>query len=294
MRNRPYNTIRIPSRPTKKSLEAVEKKQKDLKKSLDKKEKVDFLPPPDEWKTAGTKIIKFDTDFNKIPQRPHMETQLIPNHPCRTYICGASNQGKSNLLMNLFSRPDFYGPVDKSYFDKVYLFSPTALMDSLIRYLGIPKSQIFSKLDISQIEKILAEQEEDIKKIGDVSKADKICLIFDDSQSNKKFLNSKVFMELCIFSRHLSVSIFFLGQCYNKAPNFLRTNSSHVIYFAGSCNENEKVVDDHTPARHTKEEFRKILDHCTKEQYSFIYMRDRVPPSEKYCKCFDYVLKLNK
>jgi DNA replication protein DnaC len=59
------------------------------------------------------KIVRYDTNKHKIKQRPMMEKNIIPTHASAVVFCGRSGSGKSNLLVNLAERPEFYGKTDK-------------------------------------------------------------------------------------------------------------------------------------------------------------------------------------
>jgi hypothetical protein len=53
-----------------------------------------------------------------------MEDNIIPQHASAVVFCGRSGSGKSNLLVNLAERPEFYGKTKKDnpktgYFDLI-------------------------------------------------------------------------------------------------------------------------------------------------------------------------------
>ncbi len=62
-------------------------------------------------------------------------------------LVGESGSGKSTLLANLLKDGRFYGPSEqrpKGWFDKIFLFSPTANGDDIQKSLNIPKKNVFT------------------------------------------------------------------------------------------------------------------------------------------------------
>ena len=59
----------------------------------------------------------------KIKQCQLAQAGILPTHCFRSYIVGASGSGKTNLMLNLLTRPGFY----LNYFDRIFVISPTAL-----------------------------------------------------------------------------------------------------------------------------------------------------------------------
>ena len=92
----------------------------------DVKQKKDETKLPKECKDAGFKIIPFPTNKNQIKQRSAMERDIIPRHSSSVIFNGKSGSGKSQLLVNLMARPEFYGPIqDKHYFGKATSLNKT-------------------------------------------------------------------------------------------------------------------------------------------------------------------------
>ena len=119
---------------------AYDNKDKKKKQTSKPKEKDDDL----------LKILKFDTNKSKIKLRPLQEQNIIPAHPFRLLLVGRSGSGKSMNLVNLMTRPHMYGrtnPNNKktSYFDIVFLFSPTADGgDDLVEHLDLDESKVIT------------------------------------------------------------------------------------------------------------------------------------------------------
>ena len=72
----------------------------------------------------------------------------------------------------------------------------------------------------------------------------------------------------------------------------------NVIYFRGSEDETDQLVDDWTPAGHTKKEFKEIVQYATnpdkESKHNFLYICKFCEPKTRYRKNFDTIMKLKK
>lgn len=255
--------------------------------------KNDKLNLPKECKTAGLSIVAFPTDKHQIKQRPNMEADIIPRHSSSCIFNGKSGSGKSQLLVNLMTRPEFYGPINKKhYFDIIYVFSPTANGgDDLIKFLKIPEKQIYTEFEPEDLDKIVNTQKAFIEKNG-LLKSPKILVIFEDIQSNKKFMNSKSFLKCFIMARHLNISSFLMSQSWTRTPRACRLQANNIFFFPGSKSEHKLLVDEFNPPRLSKVEFNQLIDHATDGSYNFLHINNRAKPEEKFRKNLDEMLKL--
>ena len=131
-------------------------------------------------------IKEIKLEKQKIKQSKLAEMDVLPKHPFRSYIVGASQSGKTNYMLNLMTRDGYY----KSWFDAVCVLSPTALdLDKSYQELEKKtkyekgKDLFFFDCDTQVLQTILDMQEENKKE-------KKILVILDDIVSYKKFCNS--------------------------------------------------------------------------------------------------------
>jgi hypothetical protein len=252
---------------------------------------------PDETKKAGLKIVPYPTNKHKIKQRPNMENHVIPTHASAVIFNGKSGSGKTNLLVNIMSRPEFYG-IDgsgKPYFDIVFLFSPTANGgDDLVRFLDIPKKRIFTEFDTTALDNIIATQKDLIEEKKDITKSPKMLIIFEDIQSDKKFMNSKSFLKCFIQCRHLNISTFLLSQSFTRTPRACRLQANNIFLFPCSRSERKLLIDEFTPPRLSKREFGDLIDHATSDDHSFLHINMREMPRTRFRKNLDEILKLQR
>jgi hypothetical protein len=267
---------------------------------VEKEEKEKDCEPPKECKKKENilKIIPFPTNKKDIEQRPFMKEDIIPRHSSSVIFNGRSGSGKSNLLINLLSRPEFYGrtkPKDEKsqYFDLIFLFSPTAAGgDDLVRFLKIPEKRVFTQMDTKILDNILKTQKDLIAEKG-LEKSPKILIIFEDIQSNNgRIMNSPSFLKCFIQARHLNVSTFLLGQSWTRTPRACRLQANNIFFFPSSGSEVELLVKEFCPPHTDKKTFQKLVEHATKEQYNFLSINMRCPPEKRFRKNLDTILKI--
>ena len=203
------------------------------------------------------KINKINVNSKKIKQCVLASAGVLPKHPFRCYIVGASGSGKTNLLLNLLTRENFY----RNYFDRVFIVSPTALsLDE--SYKTLEKNTKY-------------KQGEDLLFLP--CEVDALQAVLDDVVSFKKFTNSNELLQFSIMSRHYQISMFILSQAFHLIPKSVRLNMSAVIYFKGSAVETETLVEQYCPAGYRKKEFQKLVEDSTDAPYSFLFIDLNTP-----------------
>lgn len=232
-------------------------------------------------------IIPYPTNKKNIPQRPLMEADIIPRHPSAVIFNGKSGSGKSNLMVNLMSRPEFYGKTNKKdkksgYFDVIFLFSPTANGgDDLVKFLDIPKKRIFTDFDASKLDKILDLQDSLVTDKG-LDKSPKMLIIFEDIQSDSKFMNTKSFLRCFIQGRHMNISTFLCGQSWTLTPRKCRLQANNIFFFPSSNSEVDILLKEFCPPHTTNDQFLKMIKYATSDPYHFLHVNMRKPPRERF------------
>jgi hypothetical protein len=222
-------------------------------------------------------IKPLKTVKSKIKQRTLMEKDIIPRHPSSVIFNGSSGSGKSVLLLNMLTRPEFF----KGYFDEIHLFSPTGASDDLFDALKLPEENIHIDMKPSELSDILEEQRDKIEADG-VDKVKKMLIIFEDVQGNSKFMRSKPFLKSFIANRHYGISTWLCGQSWTRTPKACRLQANNIFYFAGSGSENELLANEHTPPGMRKREFMEMLMQGTRNKYDFVHINLRAPHAERY------------
>lgn len=258
--------------------------------TTDKKQDDDSQPntggTPVQLEGFSLEIRALPTDKSKIKQRVLMKKKIIPRHPASVIFNGSSGSGKSTLLLNLLTRKEFF----KNYFDEVFLFSPTGGSDDLFKHAKIPEKNIFMDIKESDLSKILKKQRERIEEKG-IRKAPKILIIFEDIQSNGKFMRSKSFLKSFIANRHYGVSTWLCGQSYTKTPRACRLQANNIFYFRGSGSELERISEEYCPPGMHKKKFADMVEDATREKHSFLHINMHDTFDKRYRKNLDTYLK---
>ena len=232
---------------------------------------------PKEPENDPLTIIPYKTNKKKIKLTPLMEANIIPRHASSVIFNGKSGSGKSNLMVNLMTRPQFY----KGYFDLIFLFSPTAASDDLPKYLNLPDKRIFSRFDAKVLDHIIDTQQTIIEKDG-IVKSPKILLIFDDIISDPKFMRSKSFTKCFIQCRHLNISTFILSQSWTKCPRVCRLQANNIFMFPSSASEVKLLCEEFCPPHTHQNDFKKIIEEATKGRHDFLHINMRCAPDRRF------------
>lgn len=217
------------------------------------------------------KEIKINT--KKIKQCPLAQAGILPKHCFRCYIVGASGSGKTNLMLNLLTRPGYY----LNYFDRVFVISPTALSLDM-SYKTLEKETkykngedlLFLPCEQKALQSILDVQEEENKKA-------KTLVILDDIVSYGSFVRSNELLQFAVMSRHYNISLFILSQAFHLIPKSIRLNMSSIVYFRGADIETETLCEQYTPGGFKKKQFKALVEQATEEPYSFLFIDLNTP-----------------
>jgi ABC-type ATPase with predicted acetyltransferase domain len=242
-------------------------------------------------------IVKFESNKHKIKERQAMVDNIIPRLGSSTIINGKSGSGKTNLLLNLCLKKEFYGKIKESdkhgYFELVFLFSPTAEADDLAEHLGLEKKRIVTSDFENKLEHIFTAQERIIKSKG-LDKSPKILLLYDDLQADQKFLKSKIFMRSFIANRHSNITTIFLSQSFTKTPRVCRLQASNIMIFPASESEIALLVTEYCPPHTSEKEFYELVKHATKDRFNFLHICMRVAPEERFRKNLSTILNIDR
>ena len=78
-------------------------------------------------------VRPLSTKKSSLPQTPYMERGIINKFPSMLLNVGRSGSGKSTVINYMMTTDKFL----LNFFDKVYLFSPTAKLDDLAKHLKL-------------------------------------------------------------------------------------------------------------------------------------------------------------
>lgn len=216
-------------------------------------------------------MIKVIENKHKNLVKPSPHSEILPKHPFRASFSGASHSGKSNLIINLITREEFYN----GYFDVIILFSPTAKIDDAWQICYdknlIKPGNVFDTPDVAKLEAIFEKQSE-ICKLHGVNKSPRILIILDDIIDNRAFVASATLGKCFYRSRHINISLMVSTQCYNKIPRSFRMNFSNLFIFKPKLSEMKVICDDVCPSNITKKQFCGVINHCCDKPYEFCHL----------------------
>ena len=206
--------------------------------------------------------------------------KLVPQHPFRLCIVGASNTGKTNTLMNIIE-------LSKN-FHHIYLYAKK-LDESLYQFLIDNWEARGAKLDQNLI--TYSNNIDDFVSIDDVDETVQNLIVIDDFVCERNL--SKV-SELFIRGRKSNCSTVFISQSYFKIPTQVRINSDYFIFTRNlKGNELTQVAKDQS-GMVSIDEFKHLYRIATSDGYNF-FMIDLKDKDDKYRfrKNFDYSLITN-
>lgn len=269
-------------------------------------------------------IVKIPTKKHKIKQRALMKHHVIPHFPSISIFSGAAGSGKTNLVANLLSNQNMYGPshedyskqhmtknpIKKPYFDAIFLFigSMDDMYDQLIEDGIIKQNHVCEQPTPDDVQKVIDTQNSLLEQAkGDITKIPKILLIFDDVVNDGKFMRSKAFLTAMVKGRHFNSSTFLCTQYINLVSRPTRIQANYMFIYKMNRQEVQVITDQFCPPNCTKNEFAKLLDDATsndeKSKHNFLVIEKGAAPDVQFRKNLDkfitvkrlnYVPKLEK
>jgi ABC-type dipeptide/oligopeptide/nickel transport system ATPase component len=219
-----------------------------------------------------------------LPQSPYMVKKIINEFPSLLLIVGRSGSGKSAVVNWMMTNSNYL----KDFYDKVYLFSPTAEIDDLTQHLKLKKESMITKPTAEALDKIIDSQERLVKSMGleEAGKKHKTLIIFDDIISSPKFLKSDAMTKLATMGRHFLISSIVNTQSYTKVPRPIRLQAQGLILFPSSNNEVKLLVEDVAPPNCTKKNFLKVVQYATSGKHDFLFVHTKSPVETRFRKGF--------
>lgn len=193
-------------------------------------------------------------------ERPYNPTRL--QEPFVIYLAAPRGSGKTHQLINMLILDEYYNDV----FDKIYFICPSFNQDPKYSVLDIPASQVMTEFDEKKIQKIIKDKKED----------DQYLFVFDDCITQtgfKKNESDQVLNTIAVNGRHMGVSMIIASQKTSGSSSFVRSQADGVyMWKPRSLAEIEALYQDNSIGALSKNDFKKLLDHCTKEQYSHLFI----------------------
>lgn len=176
---------------------------------------------------------------NKNEKRNKRHGNLLPNF-IRCIVCGPSNCGKTNVVLNLIFSPQGL------HFENVYVFSKS-LYQPKYEFLNCVLKQI------TEIGYYSFSDNEEVPHPGEV-KPNSI-MIFDDVACGKQEHIKNYFS----MGRHNNIDTFYICQTYSFIPKQLvRDNANFVIAFKQDDRNLHHIYHDHVTPDMSFDQFKNI------------------------------------
>ncbi len=234
--------------------------------------------------------IKNYDEYMKEKKEYINKNPLMPKWPFRCLISGASASGKTNILLNMI--------MDYIHWDKLYVCSK--MVNTEDKYIELQDW-------IKHIEQNLRQQIKcDELNIGyfydnfndlpnvDSDKYNPECqnlVILDDMITTK---NQSTIIEMAIRGRKKNISFIYISQSFHDIPKIIRKNCTDFIFCSFSSKREIQEITKSVATRISYDEFIKIYNHCTEQEYGFLYIATREKLLCRWIRCgFDTVMAYN-
>lgn len=246
----------------------------------------------------GIASIETSKDLIEQPELAKHENMYIPPLGSSVIISGKSGSGKSTLLANLLLDGRFYGPSErkpKGWFEKIFLFSPTANGDDVQKSLNIPKKYVFTDLEDAPelLDVILNSQQEKLDKASGANEVPQFAIIFDDVIGDTQLMNNKAFARCFYQVRHVNCTTFICTQHFRKIPKICRLQANFVFFFQGSAAEVEIITEEYAPPMYTKNEFKLLVNEASSQKHTFLTINNKVGWEKRFRRNLDEFIVLS-
>ena len=220
-------------------------------------------------------------------QNYYIDKKNLVNLCVRMIVCGASERsGKSNLILNLLLRPEFYLNDFKG--ENIFIISPSLKNDNklkkLIEVKDIPAENLMDEFDetaVTELYKILQEEYEEAIDQGE--KPEHKLIIMDDIaySGDLKAMSFGIISKMACNGRHSLINFIITAQKYTQIPTVLRENANCSIFFSCSNKQLALIEEDHNFLSN-KKQFYDMFREATGEKHSFFVVNYTNPKDEMY------------
>jgi hypothetical protein len=225
----------------------------------------------------------------------YTKKDIIFDIPFRLLIVGKSQlSGKSNILVNLLLRDEFYNKDFDG--ENIFLVSPSITNDeklkNIIKVKEIPEENLFLEYDedvLKQLYQMLQDEYEEAKANGE--KPQNKLIIFDDMSYNGALKSKQhgIINKIMSNGRHINLSSIQTSQKYSDLLTSSRENANGAIFFNCSNKQLELIEADHNYLG-SKKEFMNMFRNVMNEKHSFLVVNYTNPKEQRYLdKNFDVI-----
>jgi hypothetical protein len=217
----------------------------------------------------------------------YTKKDLIFDIPMRLLIVGKSQlSGKSNLLVNLLLRDEYYNKDFSG--DDIYIVSPSVDTDDklkkLVKVKDIPEHNLMPDFDEDVIMELYKMLEEEYREaVDNGEKPTNKLIVFDDISYKGDLKKKKNGIVAKIFSngRHINLSCIVTSQKYSDITTSARENCNGAIFFDMS-NKQLELVEADVNYTGTKKDFMKMFRDNIGAKHSFIVVNFTNEKDKRY------------
>lgn len=204
------------------------------------------------------------TNMNAGKQDKHpLQHSMLPNpRKCfRLIIFSPSHSGKSNLIKNIITRPEF--GYNAYYKANIFVVSQTIHLDSVWNDLKLPATHMHDECSDSLLTNIMhfAKKSEQ-----------GVLLILDDMITADTAINNKkcnLLKKLFFQGRHYKISLILVSQKLKEIPSSMRVNASHLICFnLNNGKEERDFLEENCGIEDIVAKYKR----ATREKFNFLYL----------------------
>jgi hypothetical protein len=222
-----------------------------------------------------------------IKENHFIKKDKIFNLPFRVLIVGKSMlSGKSNIVVNLLLRDDFY--LNDFEPENIFIISPSLKTDEKLKKVvavkDIPSSNLFDEYDEDVLDALYELIKEDYNNAIDNSEEPTHKLIiFDDMSFGGKLKDKRngFMAKLFCNGRHLLINTIVTSQKYSDILTTCRENATGLILFTCSNKQLELIEADHNIMKN-KKEFHDMFRTATEQPHSFLVINYSNDKKEMY------------
>lgn len=236
---------------------------------------------------------RLESNSTKLRTNEYQDSGVVLKNPFSLLNIGPSGSGKSTcvnyMLLNMY----------KNFFDEIYLLSPTAETDDIVKHLKLKKKNIFSKNLEENMEKIIRDRKRLCERKGGPQNCGTCLVYFDDCSGLKSLNNSSSFIDAFVLLRHYGCSVISnVHKIRSTVNKMVRMNAKGVIAFPASNQEKEALIEEWSPPNLTKQEFGDLINYAWSKDKEmdrpFLFIKMDEPFETRYRRGFHQILKLNK
>lgn len=218
-------------------------------------------------------------------EKYHYNKERIFGLPMRLIIVGASGSGKTNTLLNLLCRDEFYNK--DLHGDNMYLISPSLRNDykigQLVKFKKLDKGNCFSKYSDDLIEGIYEMLQDEYEEyIQDKKKPPMYSLVLDDCGFNNFLKSSQSIKKAYMNGRHINLNTIILLQRFQDLSLGVRSNANGLILYNVSNKVLDSIEEEFNYSELNKQEFKTMFRDNVKSKHDFIVINFTNKPEEMY------------